>query len=380
MKRIIAMILTGALAAMAPMTAGTMALGAEKLGEDSAAAELPNKQWELHALDGVKVEKVAQITGEDSENKTLSRFQVWGTDLGSMAVLNDKTYMFGGDTFASEDGEDWRSNVLFVIEDDDPSDGLTITDAIARKGRAKELISSMKNEGIETTVIPTNLFAANDKLYCIYMSVAEWGDDGEWECGYSGLAVSDDEGSSWDKLPGRTWPGESNFIQTANCEIGDTMYFWGIPSGRFGGVALMKVKTEQVEEFEAYSYFTGTDENGEPQWAQGKAGIDQAEVFIDGPVGEISVLYDEYLGNFILTYLNEETASIVMQEGVTPWGPWSEPVTLAAASEYPSLYGAFMHPKYVEENGKTFYFAMSQFFPIYNIMWMKAELPEISAK
>lgn len=39
-----------------------------------------------------------------------------------MAVLNGKTYMFGGDTFGAEDQSHWRSNVLFVIEDDDPSD------------------------------------------------------------------------------------------------------------------------------------------------------------------------------------------------------------------------------------------------------------------
>ena len=40
-----------------------------------------------------------------------------------------------------------------------------------------------------------------------------------------------------------------------------------------------------------------------------------------------------------------------------------------------TLCGGFMCPKYVEENGKVFYFAMSQFFPIYNIMWMRVELP-----
>jgi hypothetical protein len=49
----------------------------------------------LHDLTGVQTEKVAQITGEDSENKTQSRFGVWGTDLGSFTRLNGKTYLFG---------------------------------------------------------------------------------------------------------------------------------------------------------------------------------------------------------------------------------------------------------------------------------------------
>lgn len=348
---------------------------APPLGEDAAIAELPGKQWALHGLLKTQVSKVTQITGEDSENKTQSRFGVWGTDLGSMAVIGDTTYMFGGDTFGDENSAHWRSNVLFLIEDDDPSDGLTIVDAVTdRQGRAKELLGSLKND-TEVTVIPTNLFAIGDTLYCMYMSVAKWGDHGEWDCRYACLAKSTDGGQKWEKLNHVKWPGDSNFIQTANCQIGNDMYFWGIPSGRNGGVALMKVPVDKVEDYESYAYYVGQDDGGNPKWQQGSEGVYSAEVIIEGPVGEISVLYNEYLGNFLLTYMSESGYSIVMREGVTPWGEWSKEYTLATGGEYPSLYGAYMHPKYVEEGGKVFYFAMSQFFPIYNIMWMRTELP-----
>ena len=107
---------------------------------------------------------------------------------------------------------------------------------------------------------------------------------------------------------------------------------------------------------------------------KGSDGAAQAKVIINEPVGEISVIYNEYLGNFIMTYLHEGKG-IVMREGVTPWGEWSREYVLASAGQYASLYGGFMCPKYVEETGKVFYFAMSQFFPIYNIMWMRVELP-----
>ncbi len=346
------------------------------LGEDLAVGELPGKQWELHALGRTSVTKVAQITGEDSENRTQSRFGVWGVDLGSMAVIGDTTYMFGGDTFADANNGHWRSNVLFLIQDDDPADGLTIVDAVKdKRGVAKELLGSLKQDKVEMTVIPTNIFAVGSTLYCIYMSVSHWGEAGRWDCRYSGLAKSDDGGQKWTKLRDVVWPGESNFIQTANCQIGDTMYIWGIPGGRFGGVALMKVPVGQIEEFQSYSYFTGQDENGSPQWAIGENGIALAKTVIDAPAGEISAIYNPYLGNFIMTYLSERAHGIVVREGVTPWGPWSKEYTLASAAGYPSLYGAYMHPKYVEDGGKSFYFAMSQFFPIYNIMWMRADLP-----
>lgn len=346
------------------------------LGSDSAVAELQGKQWELHSLTKTVVTKVDQITGEDSENKTQSRFGVWGTDLGSMAVIGDTTYMFGGDTFGDENYGHWRSNVLFLIQDEDPSDGLTIVDAVTdKRGVAKELLGSLKIDYTEMTVIPTNIFSVGDTLYCIYMSVSHWGEAGRWDCRYSGLAKSDNYGQTWTKLSGVRWPGDSNFIQTANYQIGDVMYIWGIPSGRTGGVALMKVNVSDIEDYQSYQYFTGLDKDGAPVWAAGEEGMKQAELVIEPSVGEISVIYNPYLGNFVMTYLSETAHGIVMREGITPWGPWSKEYTLASETTYPSLYGAYMHPKYLDNGGQTFYFAMSQYFPIYNIMWMQAELP-----
>lgn len=344
--------------------------------ELEALNALPGKQQELHDLSGTKTVKVTQLTGEDSFNKTQSRFGVWGTDLGSIAKLNGRYYLFGGDSFGDEKNAHWRSNVLFVIEDEDPSDGLTIVDAIKDKqGKAKELLLSLKQDKVEMTVIPTNLFSANGKLYCIYMSVSHWGPAGRWDCRYSGLAVSENEGKSWTKLKDVRWPGKSNFIQTANALVGDTMYIWGIPSGRYGGVALMKVKEKDIEDFGAYEYFHGLDAQGQPLWVKGEEGIKKARLVIPGPVGEISVIYNEHLGNFMITYLKETVASIVVQEGVMPWGPWGEPVKLASAADYPALYGAYMHPDMVLDQGKSVFFAMSQFFPIYNILWMRMDLP-----
>lgn len=372
MKKLLAALL-GALMVLALSTALAEPL---PLGEDTAIAALEGKQWALHSLTKTVVTKVSQITGEDSENKTQSRFNVWGVDLGSMAVIGDTTYMFGGDTFANADYGSWRSNVLFLIKDDDPSDGLTIVDAVKdKRGNAKELLGSLKVDGTEMTVIPTNLFAVDDTLYCIYMSVSHWGDPGRWDCRYSGLAKSEDLGQKWTKLDTVKWPGDSNFIQTANCQVGDTMYIWGIPGGRAGGVALMKVNVADIENYQSYAYFTGLDESGAPMWVMGEEGVYQAKTVIDAPVGEISAIYNPYLGNFLMTYLSEKTGGIVMQEGVTPWGPWSKLYPLASPAQYPSLYGAYMHPKYIGDGGKTFYFAMSQYFPIYNIMWMRADLP-----
>ena len=87
----------------------------------------------------IDVTEVAKLTGADSINKT-ERYGVAGTDLGSMFNMDDKTYFVFGDTFGYRPpgmtgggGEQWRSNVMAVSTDSDPSDGITFDGFISRK-------------------------------------------------------------------------------------------------------------------------------------------------------------------------------------------------------------------------------------------------------
>jgi Domain of unknown function (DUF4185) len=73
------------------------------------------------------------------------------------------------------------------------------------------------------------------------------------------------------------------------------------------------------------------------------------------------------------TYLNEHTASLELREADHLWGPWTPPHTLVTAREYPQLYGAFMTPSFLREDGRSLFFVMSQYGP-YNTFIMKAEL------
>lgn len=78
-----------------------------------------------------------------------------------------------------------------------------------------------------------------------------------------------------------------------------------VPSGRMGGVTVMKVPVDAIEQFDQYSYYVGDDADGMPQWIQGEAGVAQAKTVIEGPVGEIFVLYDAHLGTFLLIYIRQ---------------------------------------------------------------------------
>lgn len=98
-----------------------------------------------------------------------------------------------------------------------------------------------------------------------------------------------------------------------------------------------------------------------------------AIVIIPAPVGEGSLLWNPRIRRWMYTYLNEKTASIELREAECPWGPWSTPHVVTAAEQHAQLYGAFMTPSFLKDQGRTFYFIMSMFGP-YNTFIMKANL------
>jgi hypothetical protein len=327
--------------------------------------------------------QVAQLTGYDSMNTT-NEYEVYGTDLGSMFNVGDQTYIVFGDTFgyrtpdkSGAGGADWRSNTLAITQDNDPSDGLTIDKMIIDYGNhAKEILPSIKVDYDEMTKIPTHGIAVGDSLYLYFMSVNHWGAPGSWDANYGGLARSDDQGEHWTILEDVRWPGDSNFIQVSPYKIKVSeelteIYLWTIPAGRFGGAALMKVDERHIEDLTKYVYFAGMDDSNQPVWAQD---MSEAKLVVEDDigVGELSVIWNPYLERWIMTYLKEGTG-IVIREGLSPWGPWSEPITVVSNTEYPGLYGPYMNPKYMEDNGKTIYFTLSLWEP-YNVFWMKVSL------
>lgn len=345
-----------------------------------------DRPFVLSGVSGLK--EIAQLTGPGAINDT-EAVGVAGTDLGSMLTVDDRTYFFFGDTFGLRDpdayggeGGMWRSNVMAWSTDDDPSDGITFggwaEDAI---GLAAALVEGDHGPGDgsgEVTKIPTHAFAIGDAMYLAYMSVSHWGDAGMWDAGYSGLAKSIDQGQTWTQVEGVRWPGDSNFIQFATVQVReggtDYVYIWAIPAGRFGGVALMRVPatTDAVEDAGAYSYFTGTDASGSPKWS---AQMDDAAIVLDGTIGEMSVMYSNYLERWLMTYSN--SGSAYMREGLTPWGPWGDPLEMVSGTEYPGLYAPYMNPRYVSDDGRTVYFDLSQWGP-YNVFWFSVHLDKVS--
>jgi hypothetical protein len=286
-----------------------------------------------------------------------------------------------GDTFGDRPadatgggGSFWRSNVLGWTTDDDPSDGITLDGMVTDgTGSAKELLSSKKVDGVEMTVIPTHGFEADGAMYLHFMSVRHWGDPGEWEVNYAGLAKSTDDGKHWTKLSGVRWAGDSGFVQISPFHVQidgeDWLYVWGITHGRFGGVSLARVKASEVEDERRWQYFAGTTADGQPRW---RNDVTAAKEVLDDTVGELSVVWNDYLGRWIMTYL-AEGRGVVIRDSPTPWGPWGDEKVLVSDTDVPGLYAPYMLPRYTADGGRTIYFTLSVWDP-YNVFWYRARL------
>ncbi len=309
----------------------------------------------------VDVTKVEQVTGPGSVNATDRRWNVFGADLGHMFFYQGTLYMVFGDTFGP-DSRQWRSNTMARLVTPDPRAGLRfesmVTDAT---GAAGELLGSLKVDGVEKTVIPTNGVSVGGRMFLHYMSVRRWGAPGSWQLNYSGWAYSDDGGQVWVKDPLARWPGDSNFGQVAIVPEGGTVYLFGIPGGRQGGVQLARVPAAHLLDLDAYEYWDGEG------WSADRA---KATTVVSSPVGELSVRWSAYAHRWLMMYLDEGRSAVVLRTAPSLTGPWGPEEVVATAQRFPQLYAPYLVPV---DTGPEVYFTMSQYGP-YEVFLMKASL------
>lgn len=329
---------------------------------------------------GVTVRKVVALTGPEAPDSTKD-VDLCSTDIGTMTELGGSIYYAFGDSFGYDGdicqpfGPNWRSNLLGHSSDTNPSDGITwdgwYTGADGKAIAVSEGAHQPAFTG-EGTRIPTSMVTVGERLYLHYMSIhgfAQMG--GQWLCNYSRFVYSDDAGQSWAEAGNDFGTTADRFNMLAlskqagqGNKRGRYVYAVGTPCGRFGGARVGRVLAEDVLDNSAWEFFDGK------RWS--KARNDAIEV-IKPPVGEGSLVWNEGLDRWMYSYLNEDARAIELRLARQPWGPWEAPLTLAHADDYPALYGAFMTPSFIKDDGKTFYFVMSQFGP-YNTYIMEAKL------
>ncbi len=311
------------------------------------------------------VRRVNWVTGAQSPNQTNVKWDIQGTDLGVMFPYKNQIMIAFGDTYGcckvtNGVGPHWRSNTIGWSSDHDLNDGMTIDNVVTDEiGHARSVLRPQPGD---VTVIPTAGITIDDRIYLHYMAIRSWDAPGKWTINRSGWAYQDAPDGPWQQPADAVWQGGSAFGETALVDHDGYVYVFGTPAGRFGSVSLSRVPRESVLQFGDYQYWDGGQWNIDPT---------SAAKVVKGPVGELSVAYNDYLQSWIMLYLNENMHSIVIRTAPDLVGPWSDPTPVASAASFPQLYGAYLHPW--ADNGDTIYFNMSQFGP-YNVGLMSAQL------
>ncbi len=324
-------------------------------------------------------EMVCQLTGEDALNDT-TPVNVYGADIGLMVSFQSRLHFIFGDTFGP-DKYDWRSNTIAYTLDSDPSDGIMLTGWITDNTThlAKELIHSAKIDEVEMTVIPTAAYANENCLYIFYMSVITWDDPGGWTCNNASIAYSF-TGHTFHEALNISWPGDSNFIEWGLVKggagapaTGGYLYFLATGSGRFRSCYLARVPETEILNQSSYQYFTGLCTCDVPFWSTNYL---EAQPVLDAPMGEISVMWNNFLGKYMLMNLDDVARTLNVRTASSPWGPWSPPYTVISRPEYVGFYAPNIDPLFVEEDGRFVYFTMS-LWNEYNVYLLKVELTQV---
>ena len=355
----------------------------------------------IPVLEG-RTKTVELLTGPTSPNDTVNRFGIWGTDLGILwdnggdgtADQPHQVLMALGDTMGdcSASPTQWRSNILLRSSDETLSNGMRIDNApMERPGMAKSILPRSDKPG-EVTVIPTAGVEVGGTQYLRYMSVASWGDPGEWTTNYSALAESANNGEDWVPVAGSGRLGEGNlalvpgnvgppyvtqpagqmsaFLKHTDDGVA-YVYEYMTPSGRNGAAVLARVPEANFKDMAAYRYWDGTG------WVSGHT---TAVPVLPAKVSELSVSWSERLNSFIALYTNQNN-DIVLRQAPSPQGPWSGEDILLSFKHVPTLYGAFVHPwsPAVKEINNDLYFTMST-WDAYNVFLMKTDLSKVPAR
>jgi hypothetical protein len=345
---------------------------------------------------GAPTSLVEFVTGPNSPNRTLERFGISGTDLGipwdNGDPGNRQVLMAFGDTFGycAMHGQQWRYNVLFRSQDHDLSHGIHVADGVPNNpysgspvwapGLSKQVLNSIHKAGHETGIIPTSALSLGRTQYMSFMSIKNWGRDGEWSTNYSGIARSLDNGQSWGVYPssirlaaadtvpgGRFFPGNENFQMGAFMPGKDGyLYSFGTPPGRSGAAFLSRVQPGALPDLGKYQYWNGEGRG----WVPVDPGA--ATPIFPGPVGEMSAQYNDYLKQYLVLYTNGGNNDVIARTAPKPEGPWSPEQPLVSSFQMPGgIYAPMIHPW---SNGKDLYFNLS-LWSAYDVMLMHTTLP-----
>lgn len=278
--------------------------------------------------------KICQLTGEASPGKSLSRFNVKGTDLGaSFPGVNEKgektIYFLFGDTW----GPGWdRTDLDCIGFTSEPTayQGLSL----AYHKSPPRIMPPVPQGGFN---VPLDGFMQGRDIYAFFSTDTRFLDGGA-VMGRSLFTHSTDYGQTYQTL----YTLSSTKFVNVSVEVRDLpgigLALSIIGSGRYraSDIYFAYIPIDRIRDRGAVRFFAGNPLK--PRWSAKEE--DAVPLFPDGTVGELSCRWNPFLKCWLLLYNGANPRGIHLRRAPNPWGPWSNPVL---ALDVGDAYGRIMH-------------------------------------
>jgi lysophospholipase L1-like esterase len=292
--------------------------------------------------------KLEQLVGEEDKerrqpthSRTVTRFQVQGTDLGYSFEHEGRIYFLFGDTVGRLDR---ALDTIATTDARDPERGvrldfltvgdryLTIQPPGISMGPFEVPVSGISLGGQMYVVVSTNHSTDRTTDRSVLTKFTP-------PATFQPLrTISQLPTGRFVKMSMHTEPGPVSGLPPG----GPFILIWGTGVYRKSNAYLAIVPAANFETGKGTRYFAGLDAAGKPVWSEKES--DATPIAKNGTMGDLSVTWCTDLSLWLMTYDSRAPApqGILFSYSRTPWGPWSEPQIIFNAVRDGAV-GKFIH-------------------------------------
>lgn len=301
--------------------------------------------------------KLKQLLGEEdkqrhqpTQSRTVTRYQLAGTDLGYSFDHAGLTYFLFGDTVGRLDR---ALDTIATTSAPDPEAGVRL-DFLTAPGRP---YLTVEPPGISMGAFETPIggISLGGRMFVAVRTnhAPDWSTD-------RAVLTRFDAPSTFQPLRTLSQAPSGRFL-TLSMHVapgplpgfasdGPFVLIWGTGRYRMSDAYLAAVPAANFASGQGTRYFVGRDRNGAPIWSESEQ--EAQPIVRNGTLGDLSVTWCRDLGLWLMTYdRRAPTRGIAFSYARTPWGPWSEPQVIFDTVR-DGAFGRFIHdPTAIPDDG-----------------------------
>ncbi len=295
-------------------------------------------------------------------SRTVTRSRVLGTDIGASFESQGRVIFLFGDTISpTSDVNYFASDTMATSVSTDPSAGLFL-DFLTNNDGSPYFVR-IPGVRMGAGEVPHAGIRLNGTTYIVVNTGVDINLPDKNINEYSVLTRFDETTRRFTVVRTISSRPDGRFVTTSLRQSGNDVYIFGLGAYRASDIYLSVVASSNFETGQGTRYFTGLV-NGQPAWSTSEA--DAVPVVRDNPlkipnyeggVGNMSVIYSNELGLWLMTYDSagrggsRESRGFYFTYAAEPWGPWQEPQLIFNADRDGGR-GTFIHdPRIVPSDG-----------------------------